>query len=269
MKAFGAIAFLTCLACGAARGDVVLSLTPALQYGGHGAEIVFSGTITNTSVTDKVFLNDVSFALAGAAAANLAPDSNSFFANVPGILLPGESYASGEIFRVKLSAGAPVGDYGGTVGVLGGADISAGSALASSAFLVRETPVENWRQDHFGEEAASPAAADLADFEGDGIRNLLEYALDLDPMVPDAAALPPPLIDGGYLTFSFVPNPAATDLIYSVESSLELENWGTADVEDVTPAVPDPPGQKTFRYRHAIGPSTPRVFLRLRVTRND
>lgn len=260
------IPLLFCLALGPVRGGIVMSLTPSIQDGGHGAELVFSGTLTNSSATDKVFLNDVSFTLTGPSAANLAPDANSFFANVPGILLPGESYSSGEIFRVTLGPGAPAGDYGGTVSVLGGAGISDSASLAGSTFTIHETPLENWRMDHFGDAAGTPAAADTADWDGDGILNLLEYAIGLDPRTADAGGLPAAGKSGGYLTLSFVPNAAATDVSYVVESSTDLVTWGTLDVEDVTGPNPMPPGQRTYRYAHPLAQGG-NAFLRLRVVR--
>jgi hypothetical protein len=267
MKALRFIAVMLGLASPGLRGDIVMSLTPAVQYGAHGAEVVFSGTITNTGTVDKVFLNDISFTVSGASVTYLSPELNNFFANVPGILLPGESYTSGEIFRVVLGAAAPLGDYGGTIGLLGGTDINATGSLASSPFTIRETPTENWRLANFGDAMNTPAAADTADFDGDGVLNLMEFALNLDPKANDSAALPQPVISGGYLTYSFVPNAASTDLTYAVESSINLTTWDSVDVQDITPANPSPPGQRTFRYKNPIGPASPWVFLRLRVTR--
>jgi hypothetical protein len=266
MKAVCATSLLFVLWGAAARAELVMSLTPSLVYGGQCAEIVFSGTLTNSSATDKIFLNDIAFTLSGASATNLAPDSNAFFANAPGILLPGENYTGGEIFRVVLGASAPLGDYSGTVGVNGGADINATTSLASTTFTVRETPMENWRVQNFGVDWNTPQAADTGDFDHDGIANLLEYALDLNPKSPDVDALPQGFLSGGYLTLSFLPNALATDVNFAVESSIDLVNWSTDDVQDVTPTNPNPPGSKTFRYNHPID-VTPRVFLRLKVTR--
>ena len=266
MKTSRFVLIFLCLACGVAFGDLVVSLSPAVEYGGHGAEIVFSGTLTNSSATDKVFLNDIAFSLTGASATYLTPESNSYFANVPGILLPGESYAGGEIFRVILSPGAPTGDYVGTVSLSGGADITAAGNLASLSFTVRETPMENWRFENFGADWNTPQAGDTADFENDGIPNILEYGLDLNPKLSDNFALPSPFISAGYLTLSYMPNLSATDLAFAVESSTDLLNWGTTDVVDLTPVVPIPPGSKTYRYKYPVS-QAPHAFLRLRVTR--
>jgi hypothetical protein len=357
----------------AARADVSLSLSPSVQQSAAGLELVFSGTITNNSATDQVFLNDISFTTIGDSATFLTPELNHFFANVPGILLPNESYSGGEIFRVLLSASAPAEDYGGSITVIGGADIFATSNLANTAFTilspavsitattpdaselgpvsgvftlartgsttldlpvsfavsgtavngttysaiaspviipsgsssttvtilpipddiaegdrtvilklcsstlynsgspmtdlvtVHDKPADNWRFLNFGALANTPAAADNADFDGDGIPNLMEYALNLNPKVADRTALPQPVLVGGYLTLTYVPNAIATDLTFTVESSTDLINWGSADVEPTTLANP-PPNSLSFRYKYPVTQSSG-AFLRLKVTR--
>jgi hypothetical protein len=130
------------LACARPAGaDLILTLAPSVQNGASGTELVFSGTLLNTSTTAKVFLNDITFTPDGASAASLTLKPNDFFANVPGILLPGETYG-GTVFRVALSAGAPAGDYGGTITLVGGTDIFAASNLASAAFAVRSPEID-------------------------------------------------------------------------------------------------------------------------------
>ena len=86
------------------------TLSPSVQNSAAGAELVFSGTLTNTSSTENLFLNDVRVDFTGNAVGNFGTDSNLFFASVPGILLPDEVYA-GELFRVALKTTAPSADY--------------------------------------------------------------------------------------------------------------------------------------------------------------
>jgi hypothetical protein len=43
------------------------------------------------------------------------------------------------------------------------------------------TPVENWRQTHFGSSLNIGTAADTGDFDGDGVVNLLEFAFGTGP----------------------------------------------------------------------------------------
>jgi hypothetical protein len=75
------------------RADLAFFLTPAVQSGLGSNEIVFTGTLINTSPTDDLFLNNIQISLIGGAAGRLTADTNVFFANVPGILLPGETYS--------------------------------------------------------------------------------------------------------------------------------------------------------------------------------
>jgi hypothetical protein len=103
-------------------------LVPAIESGPVGTQVTFTGTLKNTSSTDNLFLNDIQFSFNSQAAAALAPNSNLFFANVPGILLPNESY-SGPIFGVLIKSSIGQADYLGSVTVRGGADIFALSNL--------------------------------------------------------------------------------------------------------------------------------------------
>jgi len=217
-RALAILLALVLLAAARLNAAVTLTLAPAAQEAEHGPELVFSGTLTNTSATDKVFLNDIHATFAAGAETWLVLQTNDFFANVPGILLPGETY-TGPLFRVTLSAAA---------------DIFAGAELASADF--------------------------------DAIKTLLEYALDLDPKIPDPGGLPVPFLDGDYLELSYVPNSAAIDVTYAVEATTDFALWNTADVEIVPVQNPIPQNRVTVRYIHPVS-LTARAFLRLSITR--
>jgi hypothetical protein len=118
-----------------ASAALTISLAPAAQNAAAGATVVFSGTLANTSGTDRVFLNDIQPVLTGSAAAYLTSGSNTFFSNVPGILLPGETY-SGPLFSVSRSGASPPSDYTGSANILGGSDILTTGTLASASFTV-------------------------------------------------------------------------------------------------------------------------------------
>ena len=100
------------------------TLTPAVQSGAVGTEVTFAGTLRNTSTTDNLFLNNIQSHFSGEALSALATDSNVFFANVPGILLPGETY-TGPILTIAINSSAAPGDYSGSVTIQGGTDIFA------------------------------------------------------------------------------------------------------------------------------------------------
>jgi hypothetical protein len=83
-----------------AFAGLTLTLTPSAQPAASGAEVLFNGRLRNTSATERLFLNDVAFTPDPPAVTTVS--GNAIFANVPGILLPGEKY-EGPLFRIALS----------------------------------------------------------------------------------------------------------------------------------------------------------------------
>ncbi|MBK1882202.1 DNRLRE domain-containing protein [Luteolibacter pohnpeiensis] len=80
-------------------------------------------------------------------------------------------------------------------------------------------------------------ASVTSDSDSDGITDLLEYALGLDPMV--ASSLPQPVMAGDSMSLTFIKGAeAAADakLTYELQSSSDLTNWttATATVNDTT-----------------------------------
>ena len=63
----------------------------------------------------------------------------------------------------------------------------------------------------------------------DGVSNLLKYAFNLNPLVPNRSGLPVvgTIMSGGsqYLTTTYTTRPLAGDLTYSVQASTDLVNW--------------------------------------------
>jgi hypothetical protein len=121
------------------RADLAFFLTPAVQSGLGSNEIVFTGTLINTSPTDDLFLNNIQISLIGGAAGRLTADTNVFFANVPGILLPGETY-SDVVFGIAINPATPPSQYFGIVTLQGGTNIFATTNLASPIFEVALPP---------------------------------------------------------------------------------------------------------------------------------
>jgi autotransporter-associated beta strand protein len=94
-------------------------------------------------------------------------------------------------------------------------------------------PVEAWRSANFpGSTATTGAGADTADFDLDGLSNLLEYATDTDAFLTNTNAkiAGPSLVvastvtnvGGTFLTLTFPKNPAATDVTYTVQATNDL-----------------------------------------------
>ena len=137
-----------------------------------------------------------------------------------------------------------------------------GGESAPSAVTVAKTytGLDNWRLAYFGSIAATGSAASTADPDGDGVVNLLEYALSTHPTVANSAALTVGGAVAGKLTLSFFR--ARDDLTYSVESTADLVTWTTVATN------PGTVGQTVVANDTVdLATATPqRRFLRLRVT---
>jgi|GEM_PF-3868717 len=93
------------------------------------------------------------------------------------------------------------------------------------------SPVEAWRQNFFNTTDGTGDRGDLANSTGDGVPNLLKYALGLDPTQHVTQLTPyPETADDGktYLTFFFSRVSVATDLTYEVQVTGNLTGpWTT------------------------------------------
>lgn len=155
----------------------------------------------------------------------------------------------------------------------GGATL--GVATTAIATIL-EPPFDDWRFARFGADANDPAIGGiLADPDADGIENLIEFGLNLDPLTASNTGLPVAGSSGGQLTLAFTRNPAATDLHFTVQVSSDLLTWtngssysaaasfpNTEATSDITPNG-SPPNYILLRDNAPVG-STPR-FIRLKV----
>ena len=93
-------------------------------------------------------------------------------------------------------------------------------------------PISDWRQTHFGVSANSGTAADGADFDHDGLANILEYAFGLHPGQNSAGQLPLPAMNGGDLTLTFNQPAHVSGVIYEAEWSTSLAPTSWLPVPD-------------------------------------
>ena len=104
----------------------------------------------------------------------------------------------------------------------------------------------------------------LADDNGDGIVNLLQYALaGTTPFAPPQGG-----ISEGFLTLTFRRNLAADDTSITVQRSTDLKTWtsGTDVVFLSETHNNDSTSTCTWRSAHPQGTANPHEYLRLRVT---
>jgi hypothetical protein len=139
------------------------------------------------------------------------------------------------------------------------------SAVVTSANLGGKdftalTPIQSWYQLHgLPTEGTGDGAFD-ADPDGDGVKNLIEYALGGFP--DDAASAPRPTLNtvANHLTFSFLR--AQGDVTYTVEATGDLANPASWTAVPYTPVAV---GETQVVTDTEDASTTPRRFMRLRV----
>lgn len=127
---------------------------------------------------------------------------------------------------------------------------------------IQDKPFDAWRFAKFStSELNDPqTSGETADPDRDDLANLIEYALGLEPKIPDASPITA-ATSSGHLAFLIAKNPAATDISWSAEVSDDLTHWQPAFIEtnDAT----------TFAARDTvlINAATQR-FIRLKISRH-
>ncbi|MEI6862594.1 MAG: cadherin repeat domain-containing protein, partial [Verrucomicrobiota bacterium] len=109
---------------------------------------------------------------------------------------------------------------------------------------------------------SGPAADAMADPDGDGVSNLLEYALGRSPNVAESAPPFTMAAEGGNMVYRFTRPRTATGLTYQFQSSTDLVTWthiATVPVVESTAALLD-------TLSLTLPANTPTYFLRLQVT---
>jgi pectate lyase len=91
---------------------------------------------------------------------------------------------------------------------------------------------ELWQMERFTPAQLADAFVSGPDASpaGDGVSNLVKYALGLAPFAPAAGLLTPLRIENGNAILSYRRPATATDVIYRVEVSSDLINWSGASV---------------------------------------
>lgn len=119
--------------------------------------------------------------------------------------------------------------------------------------------LDAWRLAHLGSALNSGLAANGADFDGDGVPNLVEYAFGLDPARGDAALLPGAQSVGGQLRLVMTPPVGVTGVTIGAEWATSLAtgaSWTPVTNSGVAP-------QLVFAVPTA---GQTRVFLRWKVS---
>ncbi len=162
----------------------------------------------------------------------------------------------------------------GTSEILIAATNTAGSISATLALTVTAAApavsFSQWLSGHFGASAGVQAVAgDLADPDGDGMQNLIEYAFGRDPLAAGPAdfftehILADPGDTFEYLTLTAAKNHAASNVVYSARVCADLAAPHWTNTVTVLHDTPD-----TFEVRdNTRVASAPRRFMRIYVKR--
>ena len=145
----------------------------------------------------------------------------------------------------------------------------------NGTITVTYTPWGLWQSLHFTTAQLNNAAISgpTAAPAGDGISNLMKYALNLNPMTCGAGGLPVMgvvTINGSnYLTLTYTQVISATDITYTPEVSGNLQTWNSGSGSIATVSVTNNPGgvTRTVVVRD-LTPMTPGggQFIQLKVT---
>lgn len=141
------------------------------------------------------------------------------------------------------------------------------------------TASESWRLTYFGTTANSGSAADTATPDGDGIANLVKYALNITPGSSGSALLPPAERLGGRLALTFTRDPTRNDISIHVDvadSPSLLQSAPETIASSVNGAVTtgtgvitetDASGGKKAVEVRDISSTAQRRFMRIRIVR--
>jgi hypothetical protein len=170
-----------------------------------------------------------------------------------------------------VSGTPPTSAHGANNFVVSVTDGSGGTDSTTLQINVVAAPYELWKQEKFtpAQLAQSGAVGDLDDPDRDGVANLLEYALGMDPNQASSYGMPVAAVPVDYLTLSFNRQKAATDITYKVEAvgnlnSSWVEIWNSFNVP--YGGGSNPSQQVTVQDTVPVSDAANR-FMRLKVTK--
>ena len=172
-----------------------------------------------------------------------------------------------------IISGTPnqTGTFNATITATNGVGTSNNATLK----VIVQTPFAAWQSQYFtaAELQNANVSGPNATPAGDGVPNLLKYALNLPPKVSGVAGLPTVsnTATGGnsYLTLTYTKVIAATDITYTVEVSGDLATWSSGSGNTVAVSTTNNPDGKTQTVvvRDATAESsTAKRFAHLKIT---
>lgn len=140
----------------------------------------------------------------------------------------------------------------------------AGDIISQTATLT-VAGFARWKEMQFTptERADGSISGATADPDGDGLGNLLEYALGLSPTQANSGELPVVEVGAGAWTYTYTRPGSVIGLIYAVEVSTDLVNWSTSGV--TLQKLLSAGDTETWQGSYSLA-SASSVFFRLKVT---
>ncbi len=164
--------------------------------------------------------------------------------------------------------GLPQPAAGTSLGAIGRASSRTGNGSLIAKTRRFGSARQRWREDTFGADAANPAiAGDLADPDGDGVANLMEYAGGSHALNAGSRPRMAGGVEGNNAYFIAERPIAATGIAYGVEKSTDLQTWtNAAFTEEV---LTDDGITRTVKVTVPIeinNPAKPQGFIRGKVS---
>lgn len=175
------------------------------------------------------------------------------------------SKTSTQIVQLRFDpAGLTAGTYNATLTV-NTSDLLLSATNFPISFTIL-SPLNAWRLANFGTAQNSGNAADTADPDHDGLINILEYAFNTDPNLPNASPISAAVV-GNHLTITFKrTHPAPADLSYTPQVAAELTSvvWNSGPVFTSQTVTDNGDGTETVVVTdNASIDSAPTHFLRV------
>ena len=199
--------------------------------------------------------------------------ANTDYATVSGILNWLDGDTASQPITVPLLNPTTIGPSKQLSVTLSSPQYAALANPANASVTVDEPPFQAWLFNKLGVAANTANGLPAADPDGDGMVNLVEWALNGDPSINSQAGLPSGSLQNNHLSLSFTRNPSATCI---VEVSDDLTTWtagstygpagnipNTAATTDITPA--GSPAGLTVVRDNTLQTSGTHRFIHLRV----
>jgi alpha-N-arabinofuranosidase len=142
------------------------------------------------------------------------------------VVIPAGALAA-DVFVSPLGGNLPTNFATVTLSLIASTNYAATNP-ASATVTILDRPLDAWRRANFtaGQLANPQISGDSAEPAGDGLSNLIKYAMGLPPLVPATNVLNPQILNG-YLDITYSRSLAARDVAITLETSTNLTSWQT------------------------------------------